>query len=48
MMGLRHNEYLTAAYLLRLLAFVLILVAVVDKNRGHGSPRKGNGSSART
>ncbi|HEY0093029.1 MAG TPA: DUF5985 family protein [Archangium sp.] len=27
------NEHLVAAYLIRLFAFVLILVAIVDKNR---------------
>ncbi|MGZ3458190.1 MAG: DUF5985 family protein [Archangium sp.] len=32
------SEHLAAAYLIRLLAFVLILVAIVDKNRG--TPRK--------
>ena len=28
------SEHIVAAYLIRLLAFVLILVAIVDKNRG--------------
>ena len=32
------NEHLVAVYSIRLLAFVLILVAIVDKNRG--APRK--------
>jgi drug/metabolite transporter superfamily protein YnfA len=33
-----NNEHLVAAYSIRLLAFVLILVAIVDKNRVR--PRK--------
>ncbi len=28
------NEHLIAAYIIRLLSFVLILVAIADKNRG--------------
>jgi hypothetical protein len=40
MLGLSDNEYLAEAYLIRLLAFVLILVAIVDKNRGRGGARK--------
>jgi uncharacterized membrane protein len=33
------NEYVLGAYVLRLLAFVLILVAIVDKNRGPSRSR---------
>ena len=40
-----HNEHLVAAYLIRLLAFVLILVAIVDKNRVGGGSRKRDRSS---
>lgn len=36
------NEHVVGAYLIRLLAFVLILVAIVDKNRGPS--RKGSSS----
>jgi zinc transporter ZupT len=32
------NEHLIAAYVIRLFSFVVILVAIVDKNRG--GPRK--------
>jgi hypothetical protein len=39
------NEHLVAAYSIRLLAFVLILVAIVDKNMVRGGSRKGNKSS---
>jgi hypothetical protein len=35
---LAHDEHIAGAFLIRLLAFVLILVAIVDKNRG--GPRK--------
>jgi uncharacterized membrane protein len=38
-----HDEYVIAAYLIRLLSFVLILVAIVDKNRG--TPHKKKGAS---
>jgi len=33
-----NNEHLLTAYFIRLLSFVLILVAIIDKNRG--VPRK--------
>ncbi len=46
MLSLRDsNEHLVAAYSIRLLAFVLILVAIVDKNRVRGGSRKGDKSS---
>lgn len=46
MLGPWNNEYLAGVYLLRLLAFVLILAAIVDKNRARrGGPRKGPGLS---
>ena len=32
MMWMRDNEYVLVVYLIRLLSFVLILVAIVDKN----------------
>lgn len=45
-LGLRNNdEHVSTSYLIRLLAFVLILVAIVDKNRGRGGVRKGRRSS---
>lgn len=36
MLGPWNNEYLAEVYILRLLAFVLILAAIVDKNRARG------------
>ena len=45
MLGLLNNEYLVGAYLVRLLAFVLILVAIVDKNRVRGVSREDSRSS---
>ncbi|WP_375772879.1 DUF5985 family protein [Archangium gephyra] len=42
MLGLLHNEYLVGAYLIRLLAFVLIIMAIVDKNRVRGGTREGS------
>lgn len=43
LLGLRDsNEYVVGAYAIRLLAFVLILVAIVDKNRGPSRARKGS------
>jgi uncharacterized membrane protein len=39
------NEHLVAGYSIRLLAFVLILVAIVDKNMVRGGSRKGDKSS---
>jgi uncharacterized membrane protein len=43
LMGLRDgSEYVVGAYAIRLLAFVLILVAIVDKNRGPGRAHKGS------
>jgi Ca2+/Na+ antiporter len=46
MLFLRHDieEYVVGAYLIRLLAFVLILIAIVDKNRGPRRSRKGPSS----
>ena len=34
------SEFRTPVYVVRLLAFVLILVAIIDKNRGGGGGRK--------
>jgi uncharacterized membrane protein len=45
MLGPWNNEYLAEVYLLRLLAFVLILAAIVDKNRARGGSRKRHGSA---
>ena len=39
------SEHLLGPYLIRLLSFVLILVAIVDKNRSRGGARKGDKSS---
>ncbi|WP_257460082.1 DUF5985 family protein [Archangium lipolyticum] len=39
------SEHLLTAYVIRLLTFVLILVAIVDKNRG--TPRKKDSSPPR-
>jgi zinc transporter ZupT len=38
------NEHLVAVFSVRLLAFVLILVAIVDKNMVRGGSRKGDKS----
>ena len=35
-----HDEWRTGLYMVRLLAFLLILGAIVDKNRSAGEPRE--------
>ncbi|HEX8440972.1 DUF5985 family protein [Archangium sp.] len=47
MLSLRdsNNEHLVAAFSIRLLAFVLILVAIVDKNMVRADARKGDKSA---
>lgn len=39
----RATEHMGSVYGLRLLAFVVILVAIVDKNRARPGPRAGGG-----